>query len=90
LPEEASIARVPGADLVAENVKLRIEDGPPARLVVVPTEAAVTAMRSAFALVDQAVAGGNLDVSYSFDDDPRSGFGGRITRLPPVVTPGEP
>ncbi len=90
LPDDASIARVPGADLGAEAVKLRIEDGPPARLIVVPTEAAVTAMRSAFALIDQAVAAGNVDVTYSFDDDPRSGFGGRITRLPPVVTPGEP
>jgi hypothetical protein len=90
LPEEASIARVPGADLVGDNVTLRIEDGPPARLIVVPSDEAVTAMRSAFALIDQAVAAGNLDVTYSFDDDPRSGFGGRITRLPPVVTPGEP
>jgi hypothetical protein len=90
LREDASIAHVSGADLGAETVNMRLEEGPPARLIVVPTEAAVTAMRSAFALIDQAVAGGNLDVSYSFDDDPRSGFGGRISRLPPVVTPGEP
>jgi hypothetical protein len=58
LAPDAPMAWIEPATIREDDVQVRIEDGVPARLVLIPGAQAETAMRDVFAKLDEAIATG--------------------------------